>query len=120
MRKLLLLCLVLSVSYVTLADKPKTPPKGNPIPINPNPLKPQPLSLNTDIEVTYSDEVLNVLFNSDLGNADIVVTNTTTGESWYDSVNGVGTATLTLSGSEGSYEIYIYTDCGDYSGTFII
>ena len=25
-----------------------------------------------------------------------------------------------LSGDEGYYEIYIYTDCGDYTGTFII
>ena len=72
------------------------------------------------MEGYYSDNAVTVVFNTDLGDADIVVTNTTTGESWYDSVNGAGATSIALSGNEGYYEIYIYTDCGDYSGTFII
>ena len=82
-------------------------------------IKPRTI-VNTDIEAYYSYGELSLTFNINLGNADIVVTNTTTGESWYDSVNGVGSTVITLSGDEGCYEIYIYTDCGDYSGTFII
>lgn len=118
----LLFLLTLSVSFAALADNPTTPPppKGDPVPIRPITTIPRPLSLNVDIEATYVDGTLTFLFNRDLGNADIVVTNTTTGESWYDGVNGVGSTVITLSGDEGCYEIYIYTDCGDYSGTFII
>lgn len=118
----LLFLLTLSVSFAALADNPTTPPppKGDPVPIRPITTIPRPLSLNVDIEATYVDGTLTFVFNVDLGNADIVVTNTTTGESWYDGVNGVGSTVITLSGDEGCYEIYIYTDCGDYSGTFII
>lgn len=118
----LLFLLTLSVSFAALADNPTTPPppKGDPVPIRPITTIPRPLSLNVDIEATYVDGTLTFLFNRDLGNADIVVTNTTTGESWYDGVNGVGSTVITLSGDEGCYEIYIYTDCGDYTGTFII
>ena len=118
----LLFLLTLSVSFAALADNPTTPPppKGDPVPIRPITTIPRPLSLNVDIEATYVDGTLTFVFNVDLGNADIIVTNTTTGESWYDGVNGVGSTVITLSGDEGCYEIYIYTDCGDYSGTFII
>lgn len=118
----LLFLLTLSVSFAALADNPTTPPppKGDPVPIRPITTIPRPLSLNVDIEATYLDAEIFFVFNVDLGNADIVVTNTTTGESWYDGVNGVGSTVITLSGDEGCYEIYIYTDCGDYSGTFII
>lgn len=87
-------------------------------PIRPT-IKPRTI-VNTDIEAYYSYGELSLTFNVDLGNADIVVTNTTTCESWYDSVNGVGATSIALSGDEGYYEIYIYTDCGDYTGTFII
>ena len=122
MKKLSILILALFVGYVAHADNPSTPPKYPPIPIHPESLdpKPRPLSLFSDIEANYSDGILTVTFNTDLGDADIVVTNTTIGESWYDSVNGVGATSIALSGDEGYYEIYIYTDCGDYSGTFII
>lgn len=118
----LLFLLTLSVSFAALADNPTTPPppKGDPVPIRPITTIPRPLSLNVDIEATYVDGTLTFLFNRDLGNADIVVTNTTTGESWYDSIDGMGAATLILSGDEGYYEIYIYTNYGDYIGTFII
>ena len=129
MRRFSLLVLALAVGFVALADNPTTPPptsdptSGDTIPITPIPTpipKPKPLSLNVDIEASYYDGVLTFVINRDLGNAHIVVTNTTTGESWYDSVNGAGATSIALSGNEGYYEIYIYTDCGDYSGTFII
>lgn len=82
-------------------------------------IKPKTI-VNNDIDAYYSYGELSLMFNVDLGNADIVVTNTATGESWYDSVNGVGTASFTLSGDEGYYIIYIYTDYGEYYGEFII
>ena len=120
MRRLFLSLLALTVCFVALADNPKTPPPGTPIPIDPRPIIPQPLSLYTDIEANYCDGVVTFVVNRDLGVADIVVTNTTTGESWYEGVNGVGSTVITLSGDEGCYEIYIYTNCGDYTGTFVI
>ena len=81
---------------------------------------PQPLSLRSDIEASYFNGALTVVFNADLGDADIVVTNLTTGDMWSNSVSGVGATTLLLSGEEGYYEILIYTDCGEYSGEFEI
>lgn len=122
MRKFSLLLIALSIWIVAFADNPTTTPpvNGGSIPIIPRPTIPQPLTLYADIEATYFDGVMVFVFNRDLGVSDIVVTNTTTGESWYESVSGAGIASIMLSGSEGSYEIYIYTDCGDYTGTFII
>lgn len=90
-------------------------PGKSPIPT----IKPKTI-VYEEIEAHYSSMVLSFVFNADLGNADIVVTNTTTGESWHDSVNGVGVTSIMLSGDEGYYEIYIYTDRGDYNGEFVI
>ena len=121
MRKLILLFCAILIASVSNADNPtKKPPILGDIPIDPNPTIPRPLSLNADIEASYYDGVLTFVINRDLGNAHIVVTNTTTGESWYDSVNGVGVTSIMLSGDEGYYEIYIYTDRGDYNGEFVI
>lgn len=80
----------------------------------------KPLSLLSDIEASYFNGALTIVFNADLGDADIVVSNLTTGDMWSESVSGIGAATLLLSGDEGYYEILIYTDCGDYSGEFVL
>ena len=95
-----------------------------PIPPTPDPIppitKPIPLSLVQDVEATYYEGVLSIVFNNDLGNADITVTNTMTGEMWMDSVNGIGVSSIYLSDSAGYYTIYITTDRGDYSGAFAL
>lgn len=118
------LCVLFSVCALFAQTPDSNPDFDFSVEIHPNP-KPKPTIrpktiVNNDIEAYYLYGELSLTFNVDLGNADIVVTNTTTGESWYDSVNGVGATSITLSGDEGYYEIYIYTDCGDYTGTFII
>ena len=122
MKKFSLLILALLVGFVALADNPtSTPPTSPPIndiPLDPKPNIPKPLSLNVDIEANYYNGVLTVVLNTDLGYADIVVMNTTTGEVWYDSVNGVGAALINISGEEGCYLISICTDRGEYIGTF--
>lgn len=116
----ILLLVVLSVTSIC-ANKPLSKPNhGTEIPINPSIPTNDPRTNILQIEANYNGEALTIVFNRDLGNAEIVVTNTTTGESWYDGVNGIGSTVITLSGDEGYYEIYIYTDCGDYTGTFII
>lgn len=116
----ILLLVILSVTSVC-ANKPLSKPNhGTEIPINPSIPTNDPRTNILQIEANYNGEALTIVFNRDLGNADIVVTNTTTGESWYESVSGAGIASIMLSGSEGNYEIYIYTDCGDYCGSFII
>ena len=120
MKKLFTLLCAIIIASVVLADNPKPPIAPipiNPVPINPDPI---PLSLIADIEASYYNGALTVVFNADLGNADIVVSNLTTGDTWSDSVTGVGSATLLLSGDEGYYEILIYTDGGDYSGEFTL
>ena len=71
-----------------------------------------------DFEATYNEDLLSIVFNNDLGNADITVTNTMTGEMWMDSVNGIGVSSIYLSDSAGYYTIYIITDSGDYVGEF--
>ena len=122
MRKLIILLSAILIASVAIADNPKPPQTGTPIPINPIPINPlpKPLSLLSDIEANYFNGALTIVFNADLGDADIVVSNLTTGDMWSESVSGVGAATLLLSGEEGYYEILIYTDCGDYSGEFEI
>ncbi len=116
------LCVLFSVCALFAQTPDSNPDFDFSVEIHPNPkptIRPKTI-VNNDIEAYYLYGELSLTFNVDLGNADIVVTNTTTGESWYDSVNGVGATSITLSGDEGYYEIYIYTDCGDYTGTFII
>lgn len=87
------------------------------------PTKPQPtikpLSIEqSDIEAYYNNGVLTLVFNRDLGDADIVVTNLTTDEIWSDNVSGVGSTIIFLSGDEGYYHIAVYTDSMDYFGEF--
>ena len=120
MRRLFLSLLALTVCFVALADNPKTPPPGTPIPIDPKPVIPLPLSLYADIEASYYDGVVTLVVNRDLGVADIVVVNMTSGDQWSDTILGVGTTSIILDGESGEYYIYIYTDYGEYSGTFII
>ena len=122
MKKLITLLSAILIASVAIADNPKPTNPFGPIPINPKPLNPnpKPKSLTAVIEASYFNGALTVVFNADLGDADIVVSNLMTGDIWSDSVSGVGATTLLLSGEEGYYEILIYTNCGDYSGEFEI
>lgn len=72
----------------------------------------------SDIEAYYSNEVLTLIFNKDLGNADIVVTNLTTGDIWSGSASGICSTTILLSGDDGYYQISIFTDNEEYFGEF--
>lgn len=93
------------------------------IPIKPIkiPTWPRPRQIvETIIEAYYSDGAITIVFNADLGEADIVVTNLTTGDSWSDSVEGMGTTSIMLSDDAGYYTITIYTEAGDYYGEFSI
>ena len=74
----------------------------------------------TSVEASYYDGVVTFVVNRDLGVADIVVVNMTSGDQWSDTILGVGTTSIILDGESGEYYIYIYTDYGEYSGTFII
>ena len=87
-----------------------------PIPKTP-PIKPKSLVLS-DIEAYYGNEALTLIFNNDLGDADIVVTNLTTGDVWNDSVSGVCSTTILLSGDDGYYQISIFTENEEYFGEF--
>lgn len=127
MKKMLLLFCVIALAIdgnaMVIADNPTNTQPPIDIPIQGNESEtstPWPLSLIADIEASYYNGALTVVFNADLGNADIVVSNLTTGDTWSDSVTGVDSATLLLSGDEGYYEILIYTDGGDYSGEFTL
>ena len=71
-----------------------------------------------DIEACYRNEALTLIFNKDLGDADIVVTNLTTGDIWSGSATGICSTTILLSGDEGYYQISIFTDNEEYFGEF--
>lgn len=126
MKKFTLFILSLFASTFVFADNPTTPPTLPPtlphIPINPSDPypNPKPLTLDADIDASYYDGVLTLMFNVDLGDADITVTNLSTGDIWWDSVSGVGTTAIMLSGDEGYYEVHITTDRGEYSGAFTL
>ena len=95
------------IGSITIEIKPsssKTPP------VNPRSI------IDSDIEATYYAGALTLIFNNDLGNADIVVCNHDTGDVWCGSINGTGIEALLLSGEDGYYTITIYTDYGEYSG----
>ena len=116
MKKLFSLALVLFSAGVVFAQTPN-PITPTPKPTPPYPPKPRTPEL-VDIEAYYSNEALTLIFNKNLGDADIVVANLTTGDMWNNSVSGVCSTTLILSGDEGYYLISIYTDNGEYSGEF--
>ena len=122
MKKFTLFILSLFASTFVFADNPTTPPTLPTIPIKPSDPKPipNPLTLDADIDASYYDGVLTLMFNVDLGDADITVTNLSTGDIWWDSVSGVGATAIMLSGDEGYYEVHITTDRGEYSGAFTL
>lgn len=122
MKKFTLFILSLFASTFVFADNPTTPPTLPTIPIKPSDPKPipNPLTLDADIDASYYDGVLTLMFNVDLGDADITVTNLSTGDIWRDSVSGVGATAIMLSGDEGYYEVHISTDRGEYSGAFTL
>ena len=122
MKKFTLFILSLFASTFVFADNPTTPPTLPQIPIGPSDPTPvpKPLTLDADIDASYYDGVLTLIFNVDLGDADITVTNLSTGDIWWDSVSGVGTTAIMLSGDEGYYEVHISTDRGEYSGAFTL
>lgn len=92
------------------------------IPILPKTIPtPTPLSLGESaIEADYHCGVITFTFNTDMGNAHIVVSNLTTGEQWCGGLSGCGSTFVMLSGDSGYYEVVIYTDQGEYYGNFII
>ena len=90
----------------------------SPIPSRPV-IKPRSIT-ESDIEAYYNNETLTLVFNKDLGDADIVVTNLATGDVWNDSVSGVCTTSIILSGDEGYYQVVIYTDNEEYAGEFTL
>lgn len=94
---------------ITIEIKPCQPKKPD--------IKPRSL-VEQDIEATYCDGILTVVFNENLGDSNITVTNISSGEVWSDSISGYGIATLFLSGDEGYYYISIETDNGQYTGEF--
>lgn len=91
----------------------------NPInpPVNTPPIRPKQVVAD-DITAEYNNGVLVLMFNADLGDADIVVSNLATGDSWSDSFSGYGSTTIFLSGDSGYYTIDITTDSGSYYGSF--
>ena len=120
MKKFCILFLLLATVIGSYADYPTNPNED--IVLRPNiPKNPtqRPLSIVTDIEATYSMGAITLVFNEDLGNCDIEVTNIDTGEVWYASCVGISSTIVYTSGSEGQYHIYIDTDCGAYSGEFV-
>ena len=121
MKQLILLLFMLAASILGFANNPQN--NGGNIIITPTtpPTSGTPNRniVSPDIEATYSMGAITFVFNEDLGNCDIEVTNIDTGEVWYASCVDISSTLVYTSGSEGQYHIYIDTDCGAYSGEFV-
>ncbi len=124
MKKVFLLLLIAAFLPLTSVVAQSNDPTPNPdlvIPIKPfkpqPPIKPRSM-VEPDIEAYYSNGAITIVFNADLGEADIVVTNLTTGDAWSESVEGLCTTSIMLSDDAGYYTITIYTEAGDYYGEF--
>ena len=92
-----------------------------PIPLRPKPIPTKPLPrqvVDCGIEAFYVDGIIILDFVENLGDADIVVTNLTTGDIWSGSASGICSTTIPLSGDEGYYQVVIYTENEEYFGEF--
>lgn len=124
MKKVFLLLLIAAflplTSVVAQSDVPTLIPDLV-VPIKPYkpqpPIKPRSI-VEPDIAAYYSNGTITIVFNADLGDADIVVTNLSTGDVWSDNVEGLCTTSMMLSDDAGYYTITIQTDEGDYYGEF--
>ena len=123
-----LLCTMVGSTYgakwLSVSNPQSTPQT---ITLNPDPTPKPPTSttkprslVESDIEGYYYGGVATFIFNRDLGDADIVVSNLTTGEQWHNSLSGIGSTSVVLSGDSGNYDVAIYTDNGDYYGYFTL
>lgn len=124
MKKVFLLLLIaafLPLTSVVAQSNDPTPILDLVITIKPfkpqPPIKPRSI-VEPDIAAYYSNGTITIVFNADLGDADIVVTNLTTGDAWSDNVEGLCTTSIMLSDDAGYYTITIQTDEGDYYGEF--
>lgn len=123
MKRLALLIFTIFTYVSAFADQPDF--GGSDVPLDKEPTihngSTRPRSLEqSDITACYNQAVLTIDIRRDLGNAFIVVSNYTTGDVWSDSVSGIATLSMLLSGDEGYYVINIYTDEGDYVGEFYL
>lgn len=124
MKKVFLLLLIAAFLPLTSVVAQSNDPTPNPdlvVPIKPfkpqPPIKPRSI-VEPDIAAYYSNGAITIVFNADLGEADIVVTNLTTGDAWSERVEGMGNTSIMLSDDAGYYTITIYTEAGDYYGEF--
>lgn len=124
MKKVFLLLLIAAFLPLTSVVAQSNDPTPNPdlvVPIKPfkpqPPIKPRSI-VEPDIAAYYSNGAITIVFNADLGEADIVVANLSTGDAWSESVEGMGNTSIILSDDAGYYTITIHTDAGDYYGEF--
>lgn len=124
MKKVFLLLLIAAFLPLTSVVAQSNVPTLIPdlvVPIKPYkpqpPIKPRSI-VEPDIAAYYSNGAITIVFNADLGDADIVVTNLSTGDVWSDNVEGLCTTSIMLSDDAGYYTITIQTDEGDYYGEF--
>ena len=122
MKHLLILFLLCISTLGTFAQTPKNDfPKDIVIlPTRPISTGKPRTPVQPDIEACYSNEMLTLIFNNDLGDAAIVVTNLTPGDIWSGSASGICSTTILLSGDEGYYQISIFTDNEEYFGEFTL
>ena len=124
MKHLILIFVISAMSLYCIGDcRAQSPNFNDDLTIDIKPTKPiggvRPLNIyEPDIEATYSMGAITFVFNEDLGNCDIEVTNIDTGEVWYASCVGISSTIVYTSGSEGQYYIYIDTDSGAYTGEY--
>ncbi len=75
-----------------------------------------------DCIYSIPDKAIYIAFFENIGEVAVEVTNTTTGESYYEYVvSADGQAVVTIAGTEGEYLLQMTTEDGDlYEGVFRI
>lgn len=126
MKQLLLTLLIAFSSSILLGNQINDGPSKNTIIIIkdnvqvPNSSSKPRTLVECDIEAYYFAKAVTLIFNIDLGDCDIRITNLTTGEVWCDHVSGAGITSTTISHDAGYYTIEIETDYGHYYGEFTL
>lgn len=73
----------------------------------------------SSITCIYSNSRFAFYFNNSFENTTIIITNTTTGEQWYEStLFPTNSISISTSGSKGVYSISICTETDYYYGSF--
>ena len=125
MRKIMILMMAFLLPFTALEMRADEPKVENKIPLTIDRKGILSRDASYRVVAAYYPEFTSVLtvVIGNLGDVEVIVTNTSTGEFWSDTFDSTTErqSFLQISGSQGYYEIEYITESGDvYSGQFLI